>query len=114
MQKSKTLHILWKDDSIETSRYMVLFYATNSLLNNLWDNITVILWGSPVKLAAENEAIQEEIKAAKHVGVKFSACLSCARRLGVIEELESHGIEVIPWVEPFTELIQGGEPIVYA
>lgn len=114
MPGSKTLYILWKDGSVETSRYMVLFYATNSLMNHLWENITVILWGAPVKLAVENEAVREEMKVAQHVGVKFSACASCARRLGVTEELEALGVEVVPWVEPLTELIKNGETILYA
>ena len=45
---------------------------------------------------------------------ELSACISCARQLGVIEKLEALGIEVVPWVDPFTELVKGGKPIVYA
>jgi len=92
---------------------MVMMYATNSMTKALWDNVTVIVWGATVKLVAENEMIQEEIKLAQHTGVKFSACISCARQLGVIEELEALGLEVVPWVEPFTELVNDGKPIVY-
>ncbi|MCL2216839.1 MAG: DsrE family protein [Defluviitaleaceae bacterium] len=114
MPEPRAVHILWKDASIETSRFMVLFYATNSKMNNLWDNVTVILWGATVKLAAENEVIQEEMKVAQHVGVKFSACASCARRMGLTEKLEELGVEVVPWVEPLTDLIKNGEPIIYA
>jgi len=110
----KHLHILWKTDDLDTARHMVLFYATNARMNHLWDDITVILWGSPVKLVTENEVIAEEIKMAQHVGVKFSACLSCARRLGVVDEVNALGIETIPWVEPLTHLIQENQPIIYA
>jgi len=113
MPEQKKSYILWTNDNENTSRYMVLFYATNAMTHGLWDDITVILWGAPVKLAAENPAIQEEIKIAQHVGAKFSACLSCARKFGVVEELEALGIEVIPWVEPFTELVKANETIIY-
>jgi len=113
MSKSKTLHILWTNDNLNTSQLMVMMYATNSMTHALWDNLTVILWGAPVKLAAENEIIQEEMKLAQHVGVKFSACTNCARRLGVSEKLEALGIEIVPWVDPLTELIQNGDPIIY-
>jgi len=92
---------------------MVMMYATNCMAHSVWDNVTVIVWGATVKLAAENEMIQGEIKLAQHTGVKFSACISCARQLGVIEKLEALGIEVVPWVEPFTELVKDGKPIVY-
>jgi len=91
-----------------------MFYATNSITHHLWDEVTVIIWGAPVKFIVENDIIQEEMKVAQHAGVKFSACLSCARKFGVVEDLEKLGIEVIPWVEPFTELVKNGEPIIYA
>ena len=112
MAKSKHVHILWTNDNLITSRLMVMMYATNSMAHGLWDNVTVILWGATVKLAAENEVIQEEIKLAQHVGVKFSACTSCARQLGMTEKLEGLGVEISPWVEPFTELMQGGKAVI--
>ncbi|MCL2580205.1 MAG: DsrE family protein [Oscillospiraceae bacterium] len=113
MSKEKTLHILWTTDNADTARFMVLFYAANSMTNRLWDHVTVILWGAAVKLAVENEAVQEEIKIAQHAGVKLSACGSCARRYGVAEDLEDLGIEVGAWVGPFTEMVKSGEPIIY-
>jgi len=112
MAKSQDLHILWTNDNVDTSLHMVLFYATNSMTHRLWDHVTVILWGATVKLAAENERIQEEMKLAQHAGVKFSACMSCARRLGIVEKLADLGIELLPWVEPLTDLIQSGEPLI--
>ncbi|MDR2736927.1 MAG: DsrE family protein [Gracilibacteraceae bacterium] len=83
------------------------------MVNHLWDSVTVIVWGAPVKLVAENCDIQEEIRIAQHAGVKFSACVSCARRLGVMDKLHELGIEVLPWVEPFTDLVKSGQPVVY-
>ena len=103
------LHILWTNDNVHTSNMMVLMYATNSMLHRQWDNVIVILWGPTAKLAAEDELIQHQIKASIHAGVKFSACATCARQFGVQEKLESLGIEVIPWVEPLTEIIKNKE-----
>jgi len=114
MTDSKSLHILWTNDNLLTSRLMVMMYATNCMTHSLWGNVTVIIWGATVKLVAENELIQDELKLAQSTGVKFSACVSCARQLGAVEKLEELGVEVTPWVEPFTELIQDGKPIVYA
>jgi len=113
MPESRNLHILWTNDNLTTSLFMVMQYSINSMTYKLWDSVTVILWGAPVALTAGNEVIQEEIKVAQHVGVKFSACISCARRLDAVEKLESLGIEVIPWVEPFTQMVKDGEPIIY-
>ena len=109
---SKKLHILWTNDNMDTSLHMVMMYATNAMLKGWWDSVTVIIWGATAKLVAENEEIQERIKLAEHAGVKFSACVACARNLGVEKELEDLGIEVIPWGPPLTELLQNGEKLI--
>ena len=108
----KTLHVLWTNDNIDTSQYMMFMYTTNSMLKGWWDNVVVIIWGATAKLVAKNEVIQERLKMAQHAGVKFSACVSCARELGVIEDLEAINIEIIPWGQPLTELIQNKEPLI--
>ena len=100
------LHILWTNDNIYTSNMMVLMYSTNSMLHKLWDDVTVIIWGPTARLVSEDELIQEQVRAAMHAGVHFSACANCARQFGVTEKLESLGIEVMPWVEPLTNIIK--------
>lgn len=91
---------------------MVMMYARNSMLKGWWENVTVIIWGATAKLVAENTIIQEEIKIAQNVGVKFSACVACARQLGVISELEAQRIEVKPWGQPLTELLKENEKLI--
>ena len=112
MEGKKTLHILWTNADLEVARLMVMMYATNSMLHRLWDEVSVILWGPTVRLVAENVIIQDLLQTATQAGVKFSACTSCAHQLGVAEKLEALGIEVIPWVKPFTELLQNNERIL--
>ena len=108
----QTLHILWTNADVETSVYMVMMYAKNSMLRKWWDHVTVIIWGATAKLAAEDPMIKEQIKVAMQAGVKFSACISCAAQLGVVEQLEEQGIEVIPWGPPLTELLQEKAPLI--
>jgi len=91
---------------------MVMMYATNCMLKGWWDSVTVIVWGATAKYAATDEGIQEYIKIAQHAGVKFSACISCANKLGVTGELEALGLEVIPWGPPLTDILQNGEPLI--
>jgi len=91
-----------------------MFYATQSMVHKHWDDVTIILWGAPVKFITESDIIQGELEIAQHAGVKFSACVSCARKFGVVDKLEELGIEVTPWTEPFTNLVKNGEPVIYA
>jgi len=105
MENDKSLYILWTNADINTSLNMVLMYAKNSLTHAWWETVTVIIWGAPAKLVAENTAVQDEMKIAMEAGVKFSACIACAKRLGVVEKLQDLGIEVIAWGEPLTQLM---------
>ena len=106
------LYILWTNDNLDTSQHMVFMYAINSMMKGWWDEVTVIIWGPTAKLVAENKRIQERMEVARHVGVKFSACVACARELGVESDLKKLGLDVIPWGPPLTELLQNGEKLI--
>lgn len=106
LQGQGHLHILWTNADPLTAQLMVMMYATNCMLNHWWDAVTVIIWGATAKLAAEDGNIQTRIQMAQHAGVRFSACLSCARQLGVTEALEAQGIELIYWGEDLTKLLR--------
>ncbi len=106
MKEKNKLNILWTNADILTSLHMVFMYSKNSMLRGWWDEVTVIIWGATAKLAAENEAVRNEIKEARAAGVKFSACLACADLLGVTEQLERQGIELKLWGEPLTQILK--------
>ena len=112
MEEKNTLYILWTNADIDTSLGMVLMYATNSKSRGWWENVTVIIWGAPARLAAENAHIQEAIQVAINAGVKVTACVACARQLGVIEALEAQGIEVTRWGQPLTDLLKNNETLL--
>ena len=112
MKEKGSLYILWTNADLITSEKMVMMYATNAMIHHWWENVTVIIWGATAKLAAENAQMQESMKVAMNVGVKFSACIACARQLGVIEKLEALGIEVIPWGQPLTGILKGDEKLL--
>lgn len=105
MNKSK-LNILWTSSDLITAEKLVLMYATNALLQNWWDEVEIIVWGSSAKLIAENEIVREKIKHAIHVGVKFSACKACSDQISVSDILSSIGIELKYWGEGLTEILK--------
>jgi hypothetical protein len=112
MMNPKHLHILWTSQDPITAQTMVLHYATNSLLHDFWEQVTVILWGGAAKLAAEDERIQERMAMASHAGVRFQVCVSCARTLGAEDTLSGLGVEVLPMGQALTDLIQSGAPLL--
>lgn len=112
MEEKNRLYILWTNADPDTSLHMVMMYATNSKIHRWWEHVTVILWGAPARLAAENAQIQEAIRVAQNAGVAFTACVACARRLGVAEQLEAQGIEVTGWGQPLTALLKDNEALL--
>jgi hypothetical protein len=112
MEKSNRLYILWTNADIITADKMVMMYATNSILNQWWDEVTVIIWGSTTKLMAENELLQTKLKIAQHAGVHFSACKACADQLGVADTLVELGIEVMYWGEGLTDILKNDEKLI--
>lgn len=112
MEKTNKLYILWTNADVLTSEKMVMMYATNSMLNQWWDAVTVIIWGATPKLVAENEMIQTKITIARHAGVQFSACKACADQLGVTDKLVDLGIEVQYWGEGLTDILKDDEKLI--
>ena len=106
------LYILWTNGDPITAEKMVFMYGINSRLKGWWDKVTLIIWGAPAKLSAENPQIQEKIKQALDVGVHVTACKACADHLGVTETLREMNVEVKYWGEPLTEILKGDIPIL--
>ncbi len=59
MSDNKHLYVLWTNANSITAENMVFMYATNSLFHGWWEEVTLIIWGAPTKLVAENEHIQD-------------------------------------------------------
>lgn len=112
MDEMNKLHILWTNADVITAEKMVLMYALNSITHHWWEAVTVIIWGAPAKLIAENTLIQEKIKLAMSVGVQFSACKACTDQLGVTDTIADLGIEVVYWGDGLTEILKDNKKLI--
>lgn len=100
------LHILWTNGDEITFDKMVAMYSRNAILNHWWEEITLIIWGSPAKLTAESELVAQRIKELIQVGVKVTACKACTDSLEVSEKLSNLGVEIKYWGEGLTEILK--------
>ena len=112
MSDKKHLYVLWTNDNPVTAEKMVFMYTINSLIHGWWEKVTLIVWGATTKLVSENKEIQNKIKEALEAGVHITACKACADQLGVTDDLERLGIEVIYWGVPLTEILANNEKIL--
>ena len=109
---SNKLTILWTNADKITAEKMVFMYAINSKTHQWWEEVTVLIWGAPAKLAAEDLLIQQNIELAQHVGVHVIACKACADQLGVAETLTGLGVEVAYLGERLTEILKEDEKLL--
>jgi hypothetical protein len=108
----KHLYVLWTNDNLITAEKMVFMYTTNSLIHGWWRKVTLIVWGAPAKLVAEDVNIQKKIKEALDAGVHITACKACADQLGVTEALKTLHIEVEYLGLPLTEILKNDEQLL--
>lgn len=106
------LFILWTNDNPITSEKMVCMYGHNSILENWWDEVTIIIWGATAKYVGVDKSIQKRLITMIEDGVKVSACKACADQLGVTPILKDLGIEVIYWGEPLTKLLKEDKKVI--
>lgn len=112
MSPNDHLYILWTSPDPVTAEKMVFMYGINARLRGWWAKVTLIVWGAPAALVTESPAIQAKVGEALEAGVHITACRACADQLGVTDQLESLGIEVIYWGEPLTRLLKDGETLL--
>lgn len=112
MESRDHLYLLWTHSNPVTAEKMVFMYTVNSLKKGWWEKVTVIVWGDPARLVAEDAAMRETVMKAISAGVHLVACKACADQLGVTETLEALGIEVIYTGELLTRLLKTGETVL--
>lgn len=109
---SDELYILWTNADPITSEKMICMYGHNAVKNGWWDEVTIIIWGAPAQLVADDEKIQLRLQQMLKDGVHISACKACTDQLGLTEKIETLGIEVKYWGQPLTELLKQNKKLL--
>jgi len=106
------LNILWTTDNKDTVFNMVSMYATNSVKNNWWNEVNVIIWGASAKLVGNDTQVQTEVLEMIARGVKVEACKACSDNLGVTEKLIQLGVNVRYMGNALTEYLKSDEKFI--
>ena len=106
--KADKLAVLWTSGDLDVAEKSCLMYTHAAKRNGWFDEVVLIVWGSSSRLLAENEALQEKVKAMIKDGVILEACIACSNMLGVTEELQALGIDVKGMGVPLTSYLKGG------
>lgn len=106
--KKEKLAVLWVSGDPDVAEKSCLMYTHAAKRNGWFDEVVLIVWGSSSRLLAENEDLQEKVKAMIKDGVILEACISCSNMLGVTDELKALGIDVKGMGVPLTNYLKNG------
>lgn len=107
-EKQEKLVVLWASGDRDVAEKSCLMYAHAAKRNGWFDEVILIVWGSSSRLLAEDEALQEKVKAMKSDGVILEACIACSNMLGVTDELKNLGIDVKGMGLPLSDYLKSG------
>jgi hypothetical protein len=108
MSEPTRLVVIWSSADREVALHSMFMYTHNSKKKGWWDEVRLIVWGPSARLLVDDTELQEKMSEMQTDGVELLACRACSDRLGVSEQLEALGIEVLYVGVPLTEMLQGG------
>ena len=104
--------IIWSSNDKEVAEKIVFMYTLNSMLNNWWEEVILVIWGPSDRLISEDVELQNHLKKLKNAGVKLEACIDCTEMYGVSKKLEDMGVEVKGMGAPLTEYLKNREIVI--
>ena len=108
MAESSQLGVIWSSADPDVAHNVCLMYTHAAKKAKWFDDVTLIVWGPSAKLLSEDPKLQEKIAAMLNDGVKIQACVVCANRYGVTDDLRGLGIEVKPMGQPLSKMLKAG------
>jgi hypothetical protein len=83
-------------------------YPFNAATHGWMDDVKIILFGPSEKLVVNDPEVQDRLKEALEAGIHVMACKWCADRMGIADELEALGMEVLYVGPVISELLKSG------
>jgi hypothetical protein len=100
------LCVVWTSGDPGVAKNVCFMYTLNAKKQGWFDDVHLVVWGPSAELLSRDTSLQGEIRAMQKVGVVTEACVVCARRYGVVEELRALGIDVKGMGVPLSERLK--------
>ena len=103
------LMVVWTSADPDVADKVCHMYTHAAKAYGWFAEVTLVVWGPSQRLLVGDPAIQAKVEAMQEDGVVVEACVACARKLDLVEELEALGIEVKGMGVPLTEALKDPE-----
>ncbi len=100
------LMVVWTSGDPDVADKVCLMYTHAAKAYGWFAEVTLVVWGPSQRLLAGDPTIQAKVKAMQKDGVVVQACVACARKLELVEELEALDIDVKGMGVPLSEALK--------
>ena len=100
------LMVVWTSADPDVADKVCLMY-THAAKNYGWfADVHLVVWGPSQRLLVGDPTIQAKVQKMREDGVVVEACVACARKLGLVDQIEALGYEVKGMGAPLTEALK--------
>ena len=103
------LMVVWTSADPDIADKVCLMYAHAAKKYGWFAEVHLVVWGPSQRLLVGDPAIQAKVKAMQEDGVLVEACVACATKLGLVDQIRALGYEVKGMGKPLTEALKDAE-----
>ena len=103
------LMVVWTSGDPDVADKVCLMYTHAAKKYGWFAEVHLVVWGPSQRLLVGDPTLQTKVKAMQEDGIVVEACVACARKLELVEELEALGLEVRGMGVPLTEALKDPE-----
>jgi len=103
------LMVVWTSADPDVAEKVCLMYAHAAKKYGWFAEIHLVVWGPSQRLLVGDPMIQAKVKAMQEDGVVVEACVACATKLGLVDQIQALGYEVKGMGKPLTEALKDAE-----
>jgi hypothetical protein len=100
------LMVVWTSADPDVADKVCLMYAHAAKKYGWFADVHLVVWGPSQRLLVGDPTIQAKVKAMREDGVVVEACVACAGKLGLVDQIRALGYEVKGMGGPLTEALK--------
>jgi hypothetical protein len=106
------LCVVWTSGDPDVARNVCFMYTGAAKSSRWFDEVHLVVWGPSAKLLSEDKELQKIVAGMQKRGVVVEACIVCANRYGVSDDLRKLGIDVKGMGAPLTNRLKGDWKVI--
>ena len=103
------LMVVWTSADPDVAEKVCLMYAHAAKKYGWFAEVHLVVWGPSQRLLVGDPSIQTKVKTMQEDGVVVEACVACATKLGLVDQIQALGYEVKGMGKPLTEALKNAD-----